>query len=398
MKPKRKTVIIWSVVILLLLLLGWALKPKPAEADFVAIERGPIMVTIDEEGETRVRDRFAVSAPMAGKVLRIELEPGDPVTGGETVVATFRPSDPVLLDARTRAQNEARVGSARAAVSSAEVEAERAEAELDFARSEEKRYQRLFKEGGFVSIEQLERAQLAARTAEKALAAGEFAVRSAEQELAAARASLVETPEAGDQRNIIIRAPVDGVVLRRLRESEAVVPAGEPLLEIADPADLEIVSDLLSSDAVKVRRGQKVIIERWGGDHDLQGEVRRVEPYGFTKYSALGVEEQRVNIVVDFAQAHQAWSALGDGYRVELRIVIAETDDVLLAPTSSLFRDREAQAVFAVRNGAATLTEVEVGLRNGLHAEITDGLSEGDTVIVHPGEAIADGVDVAERS
>jgi len=397
MKPKRKTVIIWSVVILLILLLTWALRPRPVEADFAPIQRGPIVVTIDEEGETRVRDRYTVSAPMAGRVLRIELEPGDPVTGGETVVATFRPTIPVLLDARTLAQNQARVGSAKAALGTAEAEVERLDAELDFARSEENRNRRLFEDGGFVSSEQLERAQLAVRTGEKALAAVEFAVRSAEQELAAARASLVEKPLEGDQRNIVIRAPVDGVVLQRLRDSEAVVPVGEPLIVIADPADLEIVSDLLSSDAVKVRRGQRVIIERWGGEADLAGEVRRVEPFGFTKYSALGVEEQRVNVIIDFAQPHQAWAALGDGYRVELLIVIDEADDVLLTPTSSLFRSGEAQAVFAVRDGKASLTTVETGKRNGLHAEIRSGLGEGDTVIVHPGEAIIDGVKVAPR-
>ena len=184
MKPKRKTVIIWSVVILLVLLLAWAMRPKPVEADFVSIQHGSIKVTIDEEGETRVRDRFTVSAPMAGRVLRIELEPGDPVVGGETMVATFRPTDPVLQDARTRAQNEARVGSAQAALGTAEAQAEQARAELNYALSEEARYRRLA-EDGFVSSERQERAELDARTKEKALSAAEFAIRSAEQELAA---------------------------------------------------------------------------------------------------------------------------------------------------------------------------------------------------------------------
>ncbi len=397
MKPKRKTVIIWSVVILLVLLLAWAMRPKPVEADFVAVERGSIQVTIDEEGETRVRDRFTVSASMAGRVLRIQLEPGDPVVGGETVVATFRPTDPVLLDARTRAQAEARVGSAKAALGTAEAQAQQAQAELNYALSEEQRYRRLAEEG-FVSSERLERAEMDARTREKALSAAEFAIRSAEQELAAARALLVEAPREGDKRNIIIRAPVDGVVLQRFRWSEGIVPAGEPLIEIADPADLEIVSDLLSSDAVKVRHGQKVLIERWGGEKVLEGVIRRVEPYGFTKYSALGVEEQRVNVIIDFSNPREAWAALGDGYRVELRIVVQEAADVLLVPTSSLFRVDEDQVVFAVRDGKATLTTVAIGKRNGLHGEVLSGLQEGDTVIVHPGDAIEDGVKVAERS
>ena len=216
MKPKRKTVIIWSIVILLVLLLAWVMRPKPVEADFASITRGSIQVTIDEEGETRVRDRFTVSAPMAGRVLRIELEPGDPVVGGETVVATFRPTDPVLLDARTRAQNEARVGSAKAALGTAEAEVEQARAELNYALGEEKRYRRLA-EDGFVSSERLEKAELDARTREKGLSAAEFSVRSAEQELAVARASLVEAPRAGDKRNIIIRALTRGPRSNRRR-------------------------------------------------------------------------------------------------------------------------------------------------------------------------------------
>ncbi|NJL28883.1 MAG: efflux RND transporter periplasmic adaptor subunit [Thermoanaerobaculia bacterium] len=195
----------------------------------------------------------------------------------------------------------------------------------------------------------------------------------------------------------MIHAPIDGVVLKRLRESEAVVAAGEPLLEVADPAALEIVSDLLSTDAVKVRAGQNVLIEQWGGDHTLEGKVRRVEPSGFTKISALGVEEQRVNVIVDFQDPHAAWEALGDGFRVEIRIVVWERDDVLKVPVSSLFRQGDDWAVFAVGEGKARLGKVEVGQRNDLEAEVLSGLAEGEQVIVHPSDKVTDGVGVAAR-
>jgi len=402
MKAMRKRLVLWSIGILVVLVIGLAFRPKPLAADFAVVEYGSLRVTIDEEGETRVRDRFVVSAPLAGRVLRIELEPGDVVRAGETVLATFQPSDPILLDARTRAEAEARVGAAEAALGLARAERDRAEAELRFARSDVKRYRSLAAEE-IVSRERAETAELAAQTREEALEAAEFAVRSAEQELAAARASLLETTMEETGRNdsgrvITLRSPVDGLVLRRLRESEAVVPAGEALLEIADPAELEIVSDLLSTDAVRIRRGNPVLIEQWGGERPLRGVVRRVEPSGFTKISALGVEEQRVNVVIDFEDPREAWEALGDGYRVEVRVVVWERDEVLKVPTSSLFRDGDGWAVFAVEEGRAVLRPLEIGQRNALEAEVLSGLGEGDQVIVHPSDSVADGVAVMARS
>ncbi len=401
MKATRKQVVGWTIGILVVLMIGLALRPKPLAADFAVVERGPLRVTIDEEGETRVRDRFVVSAPLAGRVLRIELEPGDEVRAGETVLATFQPSDPILLDARTRAEAEARVGAAEAALGLARAERDRAEAELRFARGEEARYRALAAEE-IVSRERAETAELEARTREEALEAAKFAVHSAEQGLVAARAGLLETTleETGrnDGRVITLRSPVDGLVLRRLRESEAVVPAGEALLEIADPAELEIISDLLSTDAVKIRRGNPVLIEQWGGERPIRGVVRRVEPYGFTKISALGVEEQRVNVVIDFEDPREAWEALGDGYRVEVRVVVWERDEVLKVPTSSLFRAGDDWAVFAVEDGKAVLRPLEIGRRNGLEAEVLSGLEEGIEVIVHPSDAVADGVAVMARS
>lgn len=399
-KLRLKHAIGAAVGVAISILIVLAMRPQPVPADFATVERGPLQVTVDEEGETRVRDRFMVSAPQAGRVLRIDLEPGDEVSAEMTVVATLQPTDPVLLDKRAKAEAEARVGAARAALEMAQAERDRAGAELKYARAEEERYRRLAAEE-IVSRERFETAELQRSTREKALSAAEHAVENAAQELAAARAALIRTRPADGAAGvdpISLFAPIDGVVLQRLHESEAVVPAGEALVEIADPSRLEIVSDLLSTDAVKVRRGNKVLIEQWGGEKPLQGKVRRVEPYGFTKFSALGVEEQRVNVVIDFEDPREAWEALGDGYRVEVRIVVWEREEVVQVPTSSLFREGEDWAVFVVEDGKAALRRLELGERNGLAAEVRDGVDVDDRVIVHPSDAISDGVEVEERS
>ncbi len=388
--------IVWGVALLVVAALVYALQPQPLQADFITIGSGPLRVTLDEEGETRVRDRFMVSAPLAGRVLRIELEPGDPVTANETVLATFLPVDPTLLDARTRAEIEARVRAAESAVGRAGVERERVGTELEFAESDLERYRHL-DANALISKEQLDAFQLRARTAAETFRSAEFAVSNARYELEVAQASLLQARSGGDGQTITLRSPIDGVVLQRLHESEATVPVGEPLMEIADPAQLEIVSDFLSTDAVRIKPGQPVLIEQWGGDRALAGRVRRVEPYGFTKISALGVEEQRVNVVIDVEDVREAWAALGDGYRVEVRVVIWEADDVLKVPTSSLFRDGDAWAVYAVILNTAALTHIEIGQRNGLEAQIVSGLSADDQVIAYPSDAIADGVEVVAR-
>ena len=371
--------------------------PSAAPVDLAAAEKGPLRVTVDEEGETRVRDRFVVSAPVAGRVLRIELEPGDPVRRHETVVATFLPAAPVPLDARSRAEAEAAVAAASAALGSARAERERTEAALGLARSELDRHRQLAAQR-IVSRQALEAKQAEARAAEEARRAAEFAVASATHQRDMAQARLLPAGATGAARPFAIRSPIDGVVLRRLRESEAVVPAGEPLLELGDPQRLEIVSDLLSTDAVKVKPGCAVRLEQWGGDHPIRARVRRVEPAGFMKVSALGVEEQRVDVVMDFEDPLEAWSALGDGYRVEVRIVVWETDGALKVPTSSLFRRGDEWAVFAVDDGRAELRAVEVGRRNGSFAEIVSGLREGDPVVLHPSDTLRDGSRVSRRA
>ena len=394
-RPTR--ILVWLIVIAGAVGVGFALRPQPLAADFVTVTRGSLRVTVDEEGETRVRDRFLVSAPLAGRVLRIEHEPGDVVTANDTVLATFLPSDPMLLDARSRAEAEARVNAAQASLERAGAERTRAVAEQEFAEAELERYREL-DESELVSKDQLEATELRARTSRESVKSAEFSVRASEFELEAARASLLQAEgDGGGGTTISLRSPIDGVVLQRLRESEAIVPTGDPLLEVADPTRLEIVSDLLSTDAVKVSAGDQVLIEQWGGDHALNGRVRRVEPYGFMKISALGVEEQRVNVIIDFEDVREAWKALGDGYRVEVRVVIWEDSDVLRVPTSSLFREGDAWAVYRVEAGLAALREVTVGQRNGFEAEILSGVNEGDHVIAYPSDQVTDGAAVVQR-
>lgn len=402
MKPKDRRKLTWVTGgALLVLLLTAAFWPRPQPADVGVVERAPLIVTLDEEGETRVRDRFVISAPLAGKLLRIELEPGDPVEADETVLAIFQPQMPTPLDARSRAEAEAGARAARASLERARADRDRARAEYEFARSEAERFRRLAGDR-IVSDNDLEAAQLAARSRAEALEAAEFAAETARHQLEVARARLLEGSDAGGNPGedvaagtpIALRSPIDGVVLRRMWESEAVVPAGEPLLEVGKPDDLEIVADYLSADAVKIRPGDRVLIEEWGGDRPLEGRVRRVEPSGFLKISALGVEEQRVNVIVDFVDPPGARPGLADGFRVELRVVLWEGEAVLQIPTGSLIRDGDDWAVFAVEGGRARLRKVEIGRQGGLVAEVVSGLEENERIILHPGDSIVEGLRV----
>ena len=384
-----------GLVLIVLAGLGyWAFRPAAVPADFATVQRGVLLVTVNEEGRTRVRDRYVVSAPVPGRMRRIELEPGDPVVARKTVVSLFEPSAPALLDVRVRAELEARVQAADSALGGARAERERMRAERVFAESELKRSRQLLAEK-VISAREFEVAERQAQTVERALQSADFAVRTAEYQLQQARASL--TPSRGGGAAIPLYSPVDGVVMRRLQESETVVPAGQPLLEIGNVGDLEIVSDLLSSAAVRVRAGQRVLIEQWGGDTPLGGRVRRVEPSGFTKISALGVEEQRVNAIVDFEDPPKD-RAIGDGYRVEVRIIVSSRDNVLKVPVSSLIRQGSDWALYVVENDRASRRIVQVGERNGLEAEIAGGLSGGERIIVYPSDAITDGVKVTSRN
>ena len=376
-------------------LVGVALWPRAIVVDLAAVGRGPLVLTVDEEGQTRVRERFVVAAPVTGRILRIELEPGDRVSRGD-IIARLQPEPPALLDARTRAEAIAAVESAQASLGHARAEEQRAQVALAQAQREVTRSRRLNMAGATAAQDLEAREADAALAAESAKAAA-FAVRAASAELGRA-AARVATPAPVNGGAVTVRAPVDGVILQRLRESESVVPAGEPLIEIGDPRQLEIVTDLLSTDAVLVKPGARAMIEQWGGDTSLAATVRRVEPAGFTKVSALGVEEQRVNVVLDFIDAAEACALLGDAYRVEARIVLWEGRDVMKVPTSALFRDQGQWAVYVAADDRARRMLVQLGRQTGQEAEVTSGLSEGMMVIVHPGDQVRDGARITDRA
>jgi HlyD family secretion protein len=377
-------------------LVAVAVWPRAVPVETGVVVRGPLLATIDEEGETRVRHRYILTAPVSGEVLRIDLEPGDPVTRGMTL-ATVRAAPPVPLDARARAETEAAILSARAALGRLTAERDRAETTLRRVRQQTERT-RTLAQAGAVAPEELEAREAELQMAQEAVQAAEFAVAQAQHDIDAAAARLAPPSSAGGRRDYTVTSPVNGVVLRRHRESQSVVPAGEPLLEVGDPNQLEIVADLLSADAVAIAPGSEVLIERWGGNQILEGRVRRIEPAGFTKISALGVEEQRVNAIIEFETPTEAARALGDGYRVDVRIVTWRTDAALKLPPGALFREGDAWAVYVVQVGVARVRSVTVGHRSDTEAEITCGLEAGDSVVLFPPDTLEDGRKVTPRA
>jgi len=394
----RRTVGI-GIVVVLVGFFVYAFLPDPVAVDMTTLERGPMTVHVRDEGRTRVRDIYVVSAPVSGHLLRLDGQVGDTVQAGETLIARFLPNDPAFLDARTRRQAEAAVRSARAALSLAEAEKRKAEAQLEFARAEAARAQRLSERGSYSGAD-LERAELALKTAKAAFETARAAaqVRAAELENAQAVLTNPGEDDPADEDGIVeVVAPTDGRILRVLQESETVVAAGTPLVELGDPEQMEVVVDVLSRDAVRIREGAAVEITGWGGDHSLAGTVRRVEPYGFTKVSALGIEEQRVNVIIDLDAPASEWQALGHGFRVDAAITVWSGDDVLRVPTSALFRHEGDWAVFLVRDGKAQRARIAVGRNNGEVAQVLDGLRAGDNVVVHPSERIRDGISVVSR-
>jgi len=388
----------WLLVVLVVGgVVAIALWPARVPVDVMPSTRGPLAVTVDDEGETRVRHRYVVSAPLTGRVLRSELEAGDRVVRGTTVVARVRAEAPALMDARSRAEADAAVAVARAALGRAEADLRRATAAVGLARADLRR-QRDLAAAQLTTQQAVDAAETNADGAEEAVRAAEFAVAGARSQFDQATARLMAPTLEASGRVLTLVAPADGVVLKRLRESESVVAAGEPLLEIGNPAaDLEIVSDLLSTDAVRVKPGAKVRVEQWGGDRVLAATVRRVEPSGFTKISALGVEEQRVNVVMDFEDPAQAWNALGDGYRVEVRIVIWEAADVVKVPTSALVRQGDEWTVFVADGDRVRRVPVVVGQRNSEEAEVVSGIEAGRQVVVHASDRVIDGALIEVR-
>jgi len=388
---------VWLGVLIVGALAAVAVWPRAIDVDTASVTTGPLVVTLDEDGRTRVRDRFVLTAPVAGEVLRISLKPGDRVERGRTTLAVLRPAEPMPLDARTRAEAEAAVQASQAAVSRLTAERARALAAVEPLADRVRRSEALAKAGALAS-EVLEGQRADLEAAREAVNAADFAIAQAQHELGAARARLAPATSGAAARDWVLVAPVTGVVLARHRESQSVVPAGEPLLEVGDIGRLEIVADLLSADAIKVRPGAEVIIDEWGGPGPLSGRVDRIEPSGFTKISALGVEEQRVNVIIDFDNEVDGASQLGDNFRVEVRIVVWKSDAVVRVPPAALFRRGADWAVFVVEDGVAHERRVTIGERNGEHAQVLEGLSAGDTVVVYPPDTLADGMKVRLRS
>lgn len=423
-----KRVLLSAVGLGIVILLYLAFQPQPVAVDVAQVVRGPLLVTVDEEGRTRIRERYTVSAPLAGDLSRIRLKAGDPVEAGHTLLATIEPVDPVLLDARTRAQAEAKLKAAVSTLAQAKTNLSAAQAAEEFARAEYRRMQQLAETRAHTQAE-LERHEMLLRMRVEELRSTEFAVQIAEFEREQAEAALLRTrtnregpPSASaepapparpvveangaapqppapseDDWRIDIRSPIDGRVLKVVEESAKVVAAGQPLIEVGDPRDLEVEVDVLSTDAVKIEPGARVLLEHWGGTQAIPARVRRVEPAAFTKISALGVEEQRVWVKIDFVESAGERPPLGDAYRVEARIVTWEGDDVLKIPTSSLLRHGEDWAVFKIVDGRARLQVVQAGHRNNYEVEILDGLQAGDEIIEHPSDKVANGVRVARR-
>jgi HlyD family secretion protein len=349
------------------------------------------MVTIDEEGEARAHDRYVIASPVAGRMRRVELHDGDLVKAGQVVAAIT----PLPLDERERTEALARVKAAEALKREADERVSRARADYDQARRERERAESLL-ESGVISKQSFEQARNLQTTLGNEMEAARFKAQAASADVQAAKAALiaVDARRMQDAGVIELRSPVPGRVLRVVEKSERVVTAGTPLIVVGDPERLEVVVDLLSTDAVKVRPGMTVLLENWGGEGALRARVRTVEAAAFTKLSALGIEEQRVNIVADFVDPP---GLLGDGYRVEARTILWEAGDVLKIPASALFRSGEGWAVFALDQGRARKREVRIGHRSHFEVELLDGLEEKTEIIIHPANTIEDGARVEAR-
>lgn len=375
--------------------LVWSFWPRTVPVEVASVTRGPLRVEVSDEGRTRVREIYQVSAPVAGRLLRIEGHAGDAVVGGKTIVADLLPTAPAFLDVRTRAQAETAVQSASAMRDLAATFEKRMVAELAFATADLQRARRLA-ESGAISRANLERAELAYNVAVAQLATARAALQAKLFDLQTAKAALMDpTAPQGQRASIPLLAPVSGRILRVLHESESVVGAGVPILEIGDPQKIEIVVPLISEEAVKVRQNAIATITDWGGPGALHAHVRRIEPSGFTKVSALGVEEQRVNVLLDFDDPPQKLSLIADGFRVIVHIVVWEKPDAVRVPASALFRHGAGWAVFAVRGARAVLTPVTAGRGNDSVSEVVQGLEVGDQVVIHPSDRVHDGIKVS---
>jgi HlyD family secretion protein len=386
---QRRYLIIGGLLALALLAAYWLLRPRPILVEVAPVMEQPFIMIVEEDGRTRVRDRFVVSAPLAGRVPRSTLRAGDVVKAGQNL-ATITPNVSPLLDPRVRQELGERVGAAEAALEEARALHERAKVLLARARSDLDRTKQL-RTREVAPPAQLERDTFTFQAAERDFVAAERRQHAAEHALDQARAALKRSGEDEGAERFPVSSPIDGRVLKVIQESESVVSLGAPLLELGNPADLEVIVDLLTTDAALVRDGAKVALERWGGATPLVGRVRRVEPSGFTKISALGVEEQRVWVVIDIVSAREAWTTLGDGYRMDVKIIVDEMEKATVVPIGCLFRRGDAWQAFVADRGIARLRTVKLSRRSGRLAAVAEGLRAGETVIVYPPQALQDG-------
>lgn len=401
MSANQKRILTWTLILAVVAGgITFAFLPRAITVDLITAQHVPMIVTVDEEAKTRVHDVFVLSAPVAGHLKRIDVHVGDTVVANETLLASIEPGDPQFLDPRSEAQARAAIQTAESALALASAKVEQAAAEREFADTEYRRARTLIVEGTITKRE-FDNAERAFKTTRAALATTQAALQMRTFELEQAKAALLSPADTQDSHSdcacVTVTAPISGQVLSIPNTSERVVTSGEPLLEIGNPTDLEIVADYLSTDTVQMQTGQHVNITNWGGDTVLKGAVRRVEPFGFTKVSALGIEEQRVNVIIDLTSPKQEWVRLGHGYQVETQVVLWKNEGALAIPLTALFRNDDIWAVFVNDNGRAALREVELGRRNGLAAEIIQGVEAGERIVAHPSDRVIDGVRISSR-
>jgi HlyD family secretion protein len=388
---RRRLPIIGGVLLVALIVVG--LWPRPAAVEVASLSRGPLIVTVDEEGMTRVKNRYVISAPVSGQLRRIDWKAGAMVEAGETVMAVLEGTGADFLDARSQALAEARVRAAEAARDAATAQRDRAAAAAKMYAADFERT-RVLREQNVLSAQEFDTAKMRAEVAAQDVRAANFSLKVAGYEFQQAQAFLARGREGDGAGMLVIRSPVSGQILRVFQESARVVPAGFPLMEVGDPADLELRIEVLSRDGVGIEPGARVMLEQWGGAEPLNARVRLVEPSAFTKISALGVEEQRVYVVADFTDPVERRRTLGDNYRVEARIVIWETRNALRSPTGALFQRQGEWRAFTVEQNRARERKVTVGRSNGVQTEVVDGLAEDALVVVYPGETVGDGARV----
>ncbi len=400
---RKRELAMAATALMVAAVLYYVLRPAAVPVDTAVAARGPLTVTVAEEGKTRIKDLFTVSAPISGRLLRSPLEVGDEVKKQITPVASIEPGLPPFLDFRTQSEVQAQIKASRAAVELARADISQMQAELDFAQKELERTQALSARD-VVSERALEKSKTDVETRKAALARAQanLTIRQRELESTMARAIGPANEPAGTLAQtccFTVTSPVSGRVLEIYKKSEQIVPQGTPLIDIGDPSNLEIVVELLSADAVRVKEGAQATITAWGG-RDLAAKVKRVEPAGFTKVSALGIEEQRVRVLLDLhgAPSEDAIKRLGHGYRVYVRITVNELSDALLVPLAALFRHKESWSVYVDKDGIAQLRRIEIGFRDALRAELKSGLAQGERIILHPSDRVTDGVRVTERS